>query len=263
MKRDAHLRSSIPLHGTPIDRLGQRKFHLVEPVRLVGWAFVIALSLGTASAQDQWRGSISFGLTGMSGRPAEAVERNMRILQFPADEPLQTLESTSFFDRYVLVEVATSERLGLAFLASRTRRQTRGTFQDLERLGVVSAEQGVTTLAATLVFRLSPWAHISAGPGRHSLDLSLRASSEQVPLVEMSKRQWGWVAGVHLRPIRRKRYFGEVLTQFRFAGTLDSGVQNLVLGYSANGQPRGDVVWPAATISFSHWLFGIGTGVEF
>jgi hypothetical protein len=117
----------------------------------------------------------------------------------------------------------------------------------------------VHTQALMLSYRPNPWFKIGAGPAfnQHAIEFLGPSST-------FHDQTFGWVASGEAKFARRTRHFdrpplyGYVLGQYRHAPSIDLPSTLLPL----SGPPNRLLPWPATSVRSSHWMFGLGLGIE-
>ena len=256
-------------------------------MRVSGVAVMVVYLVWVSAAHAQQRGTVtisdelphvelSVGMATMAGGSGAGAEQTMRGLQLDDWTPRfqrRTLPWTQAgIGLFAQAHVAVSPHATVGYLVSLTQHDTHGS-RTSESTAVfpvythVAAHQEVKSRALVVSLRPNAWIKFGAGPAVHQRLFEIQGPQE--PRGSVKDRTLGWVAGgeviLHRSPASYEHppYFVKVMGQYRAAGIAASEPIEMTLGRSPTGKDLGNVSWPAADVRFSHWMIGLGFGIEF
>jgi len=223
---------------------------------------------------------LAAGLNAMWGGAGSDSVRQLRALHLDDHSPMfprKTLPWTqSGFGLFGQVHVAVAHNAMVGYLVSRTQQDTHGVRTAIDTApgapmysSAVDAHEDIKTRALIVSFRPNAWIKVGAGPALHERAFDLFAAQRAVADVGPHDSALGWVASGELKFRRAPStddhppLFGHVVAQYRAAGSAVSDTAELSLGTTYGGTNLGSVTWPATSLRFSHWMVGVGIGLEF
>jgi hypothetical protein len=223
---------------------------------------------------------LSAGLTTMAGGAGSDSARQMRALdlddraaRFPRKMPPWSQPGLGLFAQG---HIAVAEHVTIGYLVSFTQQDTHGARTATDTVpgtliysSYVDAHEAVRTHAVIVSLRPNAWMRIGLGPAIHERTFELRTSAPEPIVVGPRDGALGWVAAADLK--FRRAPVGDLQTpgflhlvgQYAAAGSGVSGPAVIALGSTYAGNDLGSVSWPATRLAFSHWMVGIGAGLEF
>lgn len=221
---------------------------------------------------------VSAGVTTMGGGPGRDAEREMRILHL--DDPAARFRKKTLpwtqpgIGLFGQVHLAVTPHAMIGYVVSLTQQDTHGarTAPDptpgvLIQSSYVDAHQEVKTRAIVMSLRPNGWIKVGAGPAIH--ERTFEIGGPQSTAGSVADASLGWVANgeliLHREPMTYDHppFFVKVVGQYRAAGSATGNAAVVPLGKSYAGADLGNVQWPQMPLRFSHWMVGIGFGLEF
>jgi hypothetical protein len=203
---------------------------------------------------------LAVGVGEMLSGPGLDLERQMQRLDLGHDIPRFSYPKTTppslVPGVFGQVHVGVTKHTTLGFIASAVETETSGRAAD-QATTVVKAN--VRSEALVLSFRPTPWIKVGAGPAMHRRLLTFHDRDATVRSDEA-----GWLANSEVKFARRAAdsmhpaRFGLITGQYRNAGHIDVPSMPVAL----YGRERRLIAWPAQRVRASHWMIGVGIGVE-
>jgi len=203
---------------------------------------------------------ISIGAAAIEHGPSVDVEREMRALGLvyprgkftsPMTEPPNLVPGV-----FAQAHVALGAHAMVGALVSGLETTTTG--RDVH-LAVGSVQAHTRTEALVFSYRPNSWFKFGAGPALNHHTIAFVGPSST-----FRDQTLGWVASGEAKFVRRPQrvdrppLYGYVLGQYRHASSLALPATVLPL----NGPPNRFLSWPATSVRSSHWMFGVGVGIE-
>jgi hypothetical protein len=255
--------------------------------RVTALVAVLVNVLWVSAAQAQQRGTVSISdelphlelsvgmasMAGGSGVGAEQTMSGLRLADWTPRFRRRTMPWTQAgFGLFAQAHMAVSPHAMLGYMVSLTQHDTHGsrTSETSAVLPVythVAAHQEVKTRALIVSARPNARIKFGAGPAVHQRLFEIQGP--QAPQGSVKDLTLGWVAGGEVMLHRGRTtyeqpaHFVKVMGQYRAAGNTASEPLEVSLGRSPTGKDLGSVSWPSTDVRFSHWMIGVGIGIEF